>query len=68
MCHYHNIKYHTVKILAVKNFGKFGGELQQFAKFFTNFQRLHNIPYTNELPTVLIRQSFLPLEFLLYSS
>ena len=55
-------------MLAVKNFGKFGGELQQFAKFFTNFQRLHNIPYTNELPTVLIRQSFLPLEFLLYSS
>ena len=34
MCHYHNIKYHTVKTLSVKNFAEFGGELQQFAKFF----------------------------------
>ena len=68
MCHYHNIKYHTVKTLSVKNFAEFGGELQQFAKFFANFHHLHNIPYANEFPTVLIHQSFLPPEFLLYSS
>ena len=58
----------------VKNLGEFG-ELHhdQFNKFFANFHYFHIIPYANgfhfakvfstKLPTVLIHQTFLSLNF-----
>ena len=64
-------KYRTVKTLVAKTFG----ELQQFIKFFGNFRYFHfhnnfflqfTKDFSVKLPTVLLRQTFLPSKFLLY--
>ena len=64
--------YHTVKTLMVKSLDKLG-KLQDFTKFFANFDYFHNIPYADglqfakgffaKLPTVHIHQTFLILKF-----
>ena len=42
-------KYHVVKTLVVKKFGKFD-KLQQFAKFFANFTISISLPVVSQLP------------------
>ena len=68
--------YHTVKTLAGETLDEFG-KLQQFVKLFANFHNFHNIPYANglqftkdfsvKLPTVFIRQTFLPPKVFYYT-